>query len=827
MNYQLIIKVLPWIFLFVIGTLFGERITRFFNITKDENVDWIFGILFIANIFYLIYKSFKPRISYDNLSVDDKRIINSLGIYTPILFLIIYYFFFRQDLIPFSFTNALYYFDVVIISFAVINFSYTRYLDDTSKHDIKDELNRNIVVEQIKAEILNNSKSKYSSYNIAITGEWGIGKTFIKNELIKKLNDDVETPMRIIDFHPWSTRKSIDIDEQFVQQLSSQVKDLEIKYSLGRYFDQFFNVNNSFIANAFKSIKEIFLPPITKQELGNIIQSNQAIVTFIDDIDRLEKEEIIELFKFIRNNGDIPHLIYVLIYDVDHLTKVLDLKDYHHYIAKFIDIEIDLYRGKLDYIKVFEDNLISKLESEQEKTAIKAVLFTLDSANDEYFKELFSTIRNIKLFSKKVLFQINLKRDLIKENRVNVHDLFVLEIIKYKFSDLFKILFNKEYNKETTDILLNYLLKNDSLDTLNAIVGILNKLINENLKYKPKIIFNSNVNSKKVLYDNTIPSKNESSILLSKNHMSYFNDFHIYLDNNIIEKALKNHLDFTRFLKDYRFEIIILFNEDKLHQKCNNIYIFCFNILNKYDNIHLFNESIISYLRSDQDLLKRFFEEINIVNSFDNLEHRLLFIYILIKSKNLKEFNIDPFLFRKIANIENEYEKYNNDNIFKYMLIYIFHYLNQDINETDKSFEFAKKQEYLSSYVKEILRLEYNIVFELSMHLIEPKNTNTTISKDERITEWKLSETKVDALMKIDTFERELLSETGRYDGKGNNSGSLKRVYGLIKSNYVSDRKNKYYFIDLSDDEIQNFNEIYNARAGSTNWDPFLIKNID
>lgn len=68
------------------------------------------------------------------------------------------------------------------------------------------------------------------------------------------------------------------------------------------------------------------------------------IVVFIDDLDRLDKEEIRMVMKLVRSVADFPNIIYVLCFDNEIVEHALDTDFYdgHQYLQKIINIPISL-----------------------------------------------------------------------------------------------------------------------------------------------------------------------------------------------------------------------------------------------------------------------------------------------------------------------------------------------------------------------------------------------------------------------------------------------------------------------------------------------------
>ena len=79
-------------------------------------------------------------------------------------------------------------------------------------------------------------------------------------------------------------------------------------------------------------------------------ESKLKILVFIDDIDRLSKEEILEVFRLVRNTADFPYLQFFITYDREYVIKTIDVPNHDKYLQKIFNLEISL--------PVFDRNVI-------------------------------------------------------------------------------------------------------------------------------------------------------------------------------------------------------------------------------------------------------------------------------------------------------------------------------------------------------------------------------------------------------------------------------------------------------------------------------------
>lgn len=160
---------------------------------------------------------------------------------------------------------------------------------------------------------------------IGLMGEWGSGKTSLLNLTKQNLKN---SNIKIIEFNPWLYSSYNQLVEQFLDELINEIKNPGLKGELQKYLLKInkLNLAKTIATVSIDTISAIATSGIINNTLGKIIDStiksdseetnlnkikenvnekikNYPILCILDDIDRLRKEEIIELFKLIKNNG--------------------------------------------------------------------------------------------------------------------------------------------------------------------------------------------------------------------------------------------------------------------------------------------------------------------------------------------------------------------------------------------------------------------------------------------------------------------------------------------------------------------------------------------
>lgn len=312
--------------------------------------------------------------------------------------------------------------------------------DKPLKNFDEDNYGRKELIEKIINEI-NSFSDNDSSFSIGILGPWGSGKsTFIK-AIREKINMKHNL---IIDFNPWQYPEETNLTRVFLKEVENRLS--KHSYSANRindYAGQLFKGNTNWwgvISNVFIAEKSIeFVHNSIKQV---IIRTKKKLVVFIDDIDRLQEEEVYEVLTIIRNVGNLPNTVFVLAYDKDYLLNILGRKIYNPqgYLSKFFQVEFSLSR-------INESNLREDLAKELARSIPdfkNKDVTTIASSSESDFENADSFLQGLESID-----LIKSRRDIIKlmnvvnttwpilKNSLIFKDYFQLEILRLKYGNVY------------------------------------------------------------------------------------------------------------------------------------------------------------------------------------------------------------------------------------------------------------------------------------------------------------------------------------------------------------------------------------------------------
>ena len=278
-----------------------------------------------------------------------------------------------------------------------------------------------------------------ASFATALTGKWGTGKTTFL-ELLRKnlLGKDVI----VVDFNPWMSDSSKMIVNDFFNTLKDALngKDITVDKVIDKYVRLLVNWQNSSL-----------LPQLTKWLSGEdrqglqsvrgqisekLSQLDNPIFVFIDDTDRLQKEEILEVMKLIRNTANFSNVLYIVTFDKQYVVESLEkagITDSALYLKKIFQLELKfpMYEGYLfTHFLLHELEHFHQLQDVGLRTSLASIEMQINESGVT-IRDYFDNFRDVKRFVNEFLLTL----DYIEGQRLvrdfNLHDLFLAELLGY------------------------------------------------------------------------------------------------------------------------------------------------------------------------------------------------------------------------------------------------------------------------------------------------------------------------------------------------------------------------------------------------------------
>lgn len=319
------------------------------------------------------------------------------------------------------------------------------YADDPITTDDQDLLGRVPFVDRLLGQILNLPSP--NSFVFGLYGSWGEGKTSVLKLLQIRLakNPNVIT----VAFNPWYFADEAALVQAFYSSIEQELGRLYILSGLHRTITQYKNLLTSGLRYLGIQFPVKDDPERLRSELESWVQRiGCRLVIIIDDIDRLQSDEMLAVLKLPRLSAKLQNTAFLL--SLDHLIVIEILQESAGLEPEFLDKIIQksvplppAEQGDIDRFLFFSD----PQGPEAHRSAIDRLLDDLEveprrrkDFDDKmsYFyrtaiRRLFGTIRHAKRY-------LNTLRATLPPiaHEVNLYDFFLLEALQVFFPKIYK-----------------------------------------------------------------------------------------------------------------------------------------------------------------------------------------------------------------------------------------------------------------------------------------------------------------------------------------------------------------------------------------------------
>ncbi|PCJ92750.1 MAG: hypothetical protein COA52_07275 [Hyphomicrobiales bacterium] len=300
-----------------------------------------------------------------------------------------------------------------------------------------DKLYRENFVKQLCNALIVTDNNKATGAVIGLMGEWGSGKSsilnFVEQEILNRSKEAI-----VFRFDPWLISERDQLVESFLQDFKLAVQ--KNKGILGRIFfitgylltryQKKLSIgldilgivagwlvsagilvsNIPFIGSVAKHLIELFksedktLHQLKSQIDKGLVALDFPIVVLIDEVDRLDNTEIVEIMRLVKSVADFPNVSYLIAYDADRVVEALGAQSPsgdaerkgRAYLEKIVQHQILLPA-------LFEDELKQMLRDEVSNVIADEYLQDLTKTDGNYarleraiFPYLIQTPRDLK-----------------------------------------------------------------------------------------------------------------------------------------------------------------------------------------------------------------------------------------------------------------------------------------------------------------------------------------------------------------------------------------------------------------------------------------------
>lgn len=321
----------------------------------------------------------------------------------------------------------------------------------------EDSLNRSSFVSLLSDKIISSFNQKTvaeGAFTVLINEKYGAGKTSFMCQLKNKL---LEYGIKCIEIKPWSADSQKQVVDHFMSELSSQLHSFDEDNTLGKLLNEYSALVTGRALTTIRLINKLFIKQASQSALFERITRKlknleRPIVVFIDDVDRLNYEELFCVLKLVRDTADFPNVFYVVAADKEIISLTLKNAqkeiDPSEYFKKFFNFEM-LFPADDNHLRTIMLNGLTRL-FEQFSPFLFGYQNTLEwFAEYRYFPYVFRTRRDVIRYQNLLSFSL----DLAKSNGV-IEDYNILDYARIVLLEFLNPVWYKLF-RDYPDVLLS------------------------------------------------------------------------------------------------------------------------------------------------------------------------------------------------------------------------------------------------------------------------------------------------------------------------------------------------------------------------------------
>jgi len=273
---------------------------------------------------------------------------------------------------------------------------------------------------------------------IGLNGPWGAGKTtvaqFVINHMTPQPQGSADGPKTVV-FNPWLFSGRGSLLHDFFSQIQSALGHHELAWrrvvrDLVKYALVFAAKSELPHAGLPEESAQIWR---TKESVARLLRDcGRRIVVFIDDIDRLTPEEARTVFWLVKSVANLPCVYYVLIYDREVVSELIDESQPtrgYAYLARIVQLAVDLETPDRDVIwKAFAGYIA-------DQAGFRAVRGELEDLWKEALGQLVPTLRHAKRVANAVQAVLKIRGGQLGGKLLASEALRILKPVLYDYID--------------------------------------------------------------------------------------------------------------------------------------------------------------------------------------------------------------------------------------------------------------------------------------------------------------------------------------------------------------------------------------------------------
>lgn len=292
-----------------------------------------------------------------------------------------------------------------------------------------------------------------TSLVVGLYGRWGEGKTTALHFIERRLGES--DSVICIRFNPWLYQGESQMLLSFFETLAAAIdRSLKTrKQEMGKWLRTLGAALGSVsvgvgvvnaspgkaLAQLGKSLSSVDILDNRKRLEECLSKSGKRIVIMIDDIDRLDDNEIATMFKLVKLAADFQHTAYILAFDQQIVSKAL-AKRYadseesgSSFLEKIVQVPIDLPPADVEVLQSMTLGAVSRVISSGGMAMVEADLTRFSSVFQRYLAPHVGTPRMVKRIANAIEFAVPLVA-----GEVNVVDFVLMEVLRVLFPKVHK-----------------------------------------------------------------------------------------------------------------------------------------------------------------------------------------------------------------------------------------------------------------------------------------------------------------------------------------------------------------------------------------------------
>jgi len=324
--------------------------------------------------------------------------------------------------------------------------------DQPIKESNQDRFGRATFAKRI-AQVIS-QREEAESIVIGLHAPWGEGKTSVLNMISQELKENEN--ILIVNFNPWRFPDESTLLKHFFKFLAEKfdasletktekISDFANKYAGALAPISLFGIDaKGAVESISKAVPEADLEKLKERIETVLKKSKKRIVVIMDDIDRLDKEEIQALFRLVKLSADFHNTAYILSFDVERVAEALAEKygtgesakeAGMAFLEKIVQVSLPLPLVTSQNLRKMAYEELDKLLSQHKIELGKSEAGTFGYEFQQAFDSKLENPRLVKRYINRLTFLFP-----ILQNEVNLVDLMLIEGIFVFYPKLYKII---------------------------------------------------------------------------------------------------------------------------------------------------------------------------------------------------------------------------------------------------------------------------------------------------------------------------------------------------------------------------------------------------